>query len=259
MPVYPDELIERLEKQANKNRQHIVDMIYRAASGHPGGSLSCADILTVLYFHVMKHDPKNPGWDGRDRFVLSKGHGCPALYACLAENGYFPVEELRTLRKLGSHLQGHPDMHKTPGIEVSTGSLGQGIGVSIGMAMAGKLDRKQYNIYCLVGDGECQEGSVWEALMAGAHYKLDNLTVFLDRNQLQIDGPTERIMGLEPLEAKVKAFGWHIIQINGHNAKEILAAIDEAKETVGKPTMIIAHTLKGKGVSFMEGALAFHG
>ncbi|MDG6220638.1 MAG: transketolase [Candidatus Thermoplasmatota archaeon] len=259
MPVYPEELIEKLEKQANKNRQHIVEMIYNAASGHPGGSLSAVDIITALYFHSMKHTSKEPKMEDRDRFVLSKGHAAPALYACLAETGYFPVEELKTLRKLGSRLQGHPDMHKTPGVEVSTGSLGQGIGVAVGMSLAAKLDRRLCRIFCMVGDGECQEGAVWEALMASAHYKLDNLTVFLDRNQLQIDGPTERVMSLEPMEAKVKAFGWHVIQINGHNMREILAAIDESKQVVGKPTFIIAHTLKGKGVSFMEGALSFHG
>ena len=259
MPVYPDDIIQKLEKQANKNRQHVVEMIYHAESGHPGGSLSATDIITALYFHIMRHNPEDMAWADRDRFVLSKGHACPALYACLAENGYFPVKELETLRKLGSRLQGHPDMHKTPGIEVSTGSLGQGIGVAVGMAMAGKLDRKQYRIYCLIGDGESQEGSVWEAMMAGAHYKLDNLTAFLDRNQLQIDGPTERIMGLEPLEEKFKAFGWNVIQINGHNMREILSAVDEAKSTVGRPTIILAHTIKGKGVSFMEGSLAFHG
>jgi len=259
MPVFPDELIYKLEKQANTNRQHIVEMIYRAGSGHPGGSLSSIDVLTTLYFHEMKQDGKNPTMEDRDRLVLSKGHACPGLYACLAENGYFPVEELKTLRKLGSRLQGHPDMHKTPGVEVSTGSLGQGIAVSVGMAMAAKLDRKQYRIFCIIGDGECQEGSVWEALMASSHYKLDNIIFILDRNQLQIDGPTERIMGIEPLEAKFKAFGMHVIQINGHNMREILAALDEGTWFVGKPTMIIAHTLKGKGVSFMEGALEFHG
>ncbi|MCD6461711.1 MAG: transketolase, partial [Thermoplasmata archaeon] len=259
MPVYPDELIERLERQANINRQHIVRMIYKAGSGHPGGSLSAIDILTALYFHAMKHDPGNPRWEERDRFVLSKGHAAPALYAVLAESGYFPVEELDTLRRLGSRLQGHPDMHKTPGVEVSTGSLGQGLSVAIGMALAAKLDRRLYRIYCLVGDGELQEGAVWEAFMSGAHYRLDNLTVFVDRNQLQIDGPTERVMGIEPLEAKLKAFGWHVIQIHGHDFREILAAIDEAKWFVGKPTAVIAHTIKGKGVSFMEGAVGFHG
>ncbi len=259
MPKYPNELLERLEKQANRNRQLIVDMIYHAGSGHPGGSLSAIDIITALYFHIMRHDPKNPRWEDRDRFVLSKGHAAPALYAALAESGYFPVEELRTLRKLGSRLQGHPDMHKTPGVEASTGSLGQGLSIAVGMAMAAKLDRKLYRVYCMLGDGELQEGAVWEAFMCGAHYKLDNLTVFIDRNQLQIDGPTERIMGIEPLEEKIKAFGWHVIQINGHSFREILAAVDEARETVGRPTAIIAHTIKGRGVSFMEGALRFHG
>ncbi len=259
MTVYKDEILEKLEINANKVRQYILEMVYTAGSGHPGGSLSAADIITALYFHIMKHDPKNPQWKERDRFILSKGHAAPALYAALALSGYFPVEELSTLRKLGSRLQGHPDMRKTPGVEISTGSLGQGISCAIGFALAGKLDRKQYYVYTLIGDGESDEGEVWEAAMCAAHYKLDNLIAFLDRNKLQIDGNTEQVMSIEPVASKWNAFGWHVIEINGHNMREILASVDAAKEVKGRPKMIIAHTIKGKGVSFMEGAVAFHG
>jgi len=259
MPVYDDETIGELKKRANRVRRHVVDSIFAAGSGHPGGSLSLTDILTALYFHVMNHDPKDPKWKDRDRFILSKGHAAPALYACLAEAGYFPVKELLTLRKLGSRLQGHPDMLKTPGIEVSTGSLGQGFAVANGFALAAKLDRRLYNIYVAIGDGETNSGGIWEGAMAAAHYKLDNVTAFLDRNSLQIDGHTESVMSLEPLASKWEAFGWHVIEINGHSMREILKAVDEARKVKGKPTMILAHTVKGKGVSFMEGSLAFHG
>jgi transketolase len=259
MVVYDNETIESLETRANKIRQHIVSMIFEAGSGHPGGSLSMADIITAVYFGVLKHNPENPKMEDRDRFVLSKGHGAPALYAALSEAGYFPVEELKTLRKLGSNLQGHPDMRKTPGVEMSTGSLGQGISVAVGMALAAKLDRKLYKIYCILGDGETNEGEVWEAAMAAAHYKLDNLIGILDRNMLQIDGATEQIMGIEPLASKWKAFGWHVIEINGHSFREILGAITQAQDIKGQPIMILAHTTKGKGVSFMEGAVGFHG
>lgn len=253
------EEIEKLEKKANVIRKHIIKAIYTAGSGHPGGSLSAADIITALYFNVMNVDPKKPHWEERDRFVLSKGHAAPALYAALAERGFFPVKELLTLRKIGSRLQGHPDMRKLPGIEASTGSEGQGLSVGIGMALAAKLNRKLYRIYVMIGDGENDCGQIWEAAMSSSHFKLDNLTAILDRNNLQLDGQTEQIMSLEPIADKWKAFGWHVIEINGHDFKEILSALHSAKQIKGKPTIIIAHTIKGKGVSFMEGAVGFHG
>ncbi|MBU0686009.1 MAG: transketolase [Thermoplasmatota archaeon] len=259
MEVYDGEFINELETIAKRVRLHSIKMIYHAGSGHPGGSLSCADILTALYFHVMKHDPKRLDWSDRDRFVLSKGHAAPALYAVLAEAGYFSVDELSSLRKMGSRLQGHPCMHKTPGVEMSTGSLGHGLAAGNGMALAAKLDRKLYRMYVVVGDGEMDVGETWEAAMLASHYKLDNITVYLDRNKLQLDGPTETIMSLEPLSDKWKAFGWHVIEINGHNMKEIIHATNEAKAVKGKPTIIICHTIKGKGVSYMEGSLQFHG
>jgi len=259
LEVYDGELIRELEAIARKVRRHTVRMIYEAGSGHPGGSLSGTDIMVALYFHVMRHDPKKPDWPERDRFVLSKGHAAPALYSVLAEAGYFPVEELWSLRKLGSKLQGHPCMRKTPGVEMSTGSLGHGLPAGNGMALAAKLDRKLYRIYVLCGDGEMDVGEIWEAAMLAAHYKLDNITVYLDRNKLQLDGPTEKIMSLEPLADKWKAFGWHVMEINGHNMKEIIHATNEARSIKGRPTIIICHTIKGKGVSFMEGSLHFHG
>ncbi|MEW5936705.1 MAG: transketolase [Candidatus Thermoplasmatota archaeon] len=257
--VYSDEVIAELEEKARKIRMHIVEMVYRAGSGHPGGSLSAADILVALYFNAMRHDPKNPGWKERDRFVLSKGHAAPALYACLAEAGYFPLEYLTTLRRLGSPLQGHPDMRKTPGVEASTGSEGQGLSMGIGMALAARLDRMLCKVYVMLGDGECDCGQTWEAAMSAAFFKLDNMVAIVDRNMLQLDGPTEHIMSLEPLVDKWKAFGWHVIEIDGHDLKDILGAFEEAGEVKGKPSVIIAHTIKGKGVSFMEGAVAFHG
>jgi transketolase len=259
LEVYDGEFIKELEGIARKVRLHSIKMIYDAGSGHPGGSLSSADILTALYFHIMKHDPKKPDWADRDRFVLSKGHGAPALYAVLAEAGYFEVEELCTLRKMGSRLQGHPCMGKTPGIEMSTGSLGHGLAAGNGMALAARLDRKLYRIYVLLGDGEMDVGETWEAAMLASHYKLDNVTAFIDRNRLQLDGPTEKIMSIEPLADKWKAFGWHVIEINGHAMKEIIHATNEAKGVKGRPTVIICHTVKGKGVSYMEGNLHFHG
>jgi len=259
LEVYDGEFIKELETIARKVRMHSIKMIYDAGSGHPGGSLSAVDILTALYFHIMKHDPKKPDWVDRDRFVLSKGHGAPALYAVLAEAGYFEVEELCTLRKMGSRLQGHPCMGKTPGIEMSTGSLGHGLAAGNGMALAAKLDRKLHRIYVLCGDGEMDVGETWEAAMLASHYKLDNVTAFIDRNMLQLDGPTEKIMSIEPLADKWKAFGWHVIEINGHNMKEIIHATNEARGVKGRPTVIICHTTKGKGVSYMEGNLHFHG
>ncbi len=299
MAVYDEELIESLEKKAKTIRMHVIRMIYDAGSGHPGGSLSAVDILATLYFHkfldktikdggrepIMNHDPENPKWEDRDRFILSKGHAAPTLYAILAECGYFDRKPLldflkdkngemyenvkkdkiygkdllNNLRKLGYPLQGHPDMNKTPGVEASTGSEGQGLSIGIGQSLAAKLDRKLYHIFVMIGDGEMDCGQIWEAAMSASHFKLDNLIAIIDRNKLQLDGPTEQIMSLEPISDKWRAFGWHVIEIDGHNFKEILTALDSAKEVKGKPTLIIAHTVKGKGVSFMEGAVGFHG
>ncbi|MDD4897824.1 MAG: transketolase [Methanocellales archaeon] len=247
-----------IEEKAKIIRKHVVNMIYEASSGHPGGSLSCVDILTTLYFHTMYHNPLDPEWADRDRFILSKGHAAPTLYAILAEAGYFPIENLSSLRRIGSMLQGHPNS-KVPGVEVSSGSLGQGLSIASGLALAGKLDKKAYRVYTLLGDGECDEGQVWEAAMLAAHYKLDNLVAIVDRNGLQIDGSTEKIMRLEPIAGKWGAFGWHAIEIDGNKIAEITAAIDEAKSIRGRPTAIIAHTFKGKGISFMEWINAFHG
>lgn len=251
--------IEQLKKIANEIRIDIIKETYFAGSGHPGGSLSAADILSVLYFNEMTIDPKDPKNPDRDKFVLSKGHAAPVLYAALAQKGFFPKEELKGLRKLGSKLQGHPDMRKVPGVEMSTGSLGQGFSSSIGMAMANKLDGRQARIYTLIGDGEMQEGLVWEAAMAAAHYKLDNLVVILDWNGLQIDGKNDEVMSVKPVDEKFKSFGFHVISIDGHNYEEILAALNEARKTKGQPTAIIAKTVKGKGVSFMEDNYGWHG
>lgn len=250
---------EELKSIAKSLRIDIIKMLEKSQSGHPGGSLSACEILTALYFKEMNIDPKNPHWEDRDRFVLSKGHGAPVLYAALAERGYFPKEELNSLRKINSMLQGHPDMKGTPGVDMTTGSLGQGLSAAGGMALAGKIDKKDYRVYALVGDGEVQEGIIWEAAMSAAHYKLDNLTVFMDHNGLQIDGKNEDVMNIEPIDEKFKAFGWHVIKIDGHNFEEIFAALEEAKNTKGKPTMIIASTVKGKGVSFMENQAGWHG
>lgn len=251
--------IEQLNKTAAVVRRHIVEMITEARSGHPGGSLSAADIITALYFDIMNVRPKEPAWEDRDRFVLSKGHAAPALYSVLAEKGYFPVEELNKLRKTGAMLQGHPDMKGTPGVDMTTGSLGQGLAAANGMALAGKLDKKDYRVYALLGDGELEEGEVWEAAMAAAHYKLDNLTAFVDHNRLQIDGPIAKVMSPEPIGEKFKAFGWNVISINGHDMAQIIDAADKAKKTKGVPTMIVAETIKGKGVSFMENEVGWHG
>lgn len=237
----------------------IIDTIHEAGSGHPGGSLGITDVLTCLYWEHMKHDPENPRWEKRDRVIMSKGHCCPALYAVLAMQGYFPTEELKTLRKINSRIQGHPDMKKTPGVEFNGGSEGQGLSGSVGMALAAKLDGSRHRIFCIIGDGECQAGQIWEAAMAASHYRLDNLVGILDRNGLQIDGPTEEIMGIEPIAERWRAFGWHVLEIDGHDMEEILGALDKASRVSGKPTMIIAHTVKGKGVSYMEGTLSFHG
>ncbi len=258
IPVSADRLKE-LEAVAKKVRIHIVRMIYEAGSGHPGGSLSATDIMVSLYFALMNHRPEEPTWPDRDRFVLSKGHAAPALYACLAEAGYFPLDELKTFRKIGTRLQGHPDMRKTPGVEASTGSEGQGLSMGLGMALAGKLDRKPYYVYVMVGDGENDCGQIWEAAMAASFFKLDNLIAIIDRNRLQLDGPTHKIMSIEPLADKWRAFGWNVLEANGHSIGELLETLQKAKQTKGMPTIIIAHTIKGKGVSFMEGAVGFHG
>jgi transketolase len=251
--------VPELQAMAKKLRRHVITMIAKAGSGHPGGSLSAADIVTALYFNIMHHDPKNPHWPDRDRFILSKGHAAPILYATLAECGYFPVEELSTLRQLGSRLQGHTDMTLTPGVEMSSGSLGQGLSFGIGVALAGKLDSHDYQVYVLLGDGECDEGQVWEAAMFATHHNVDNLTAIVDHNALQLNGRVCDIMGLEPLVDKWRAFNWHVLEINGHDMEQVLQAIKKAKATRGKPTVIIAHTIKGKGVSFMENNVDFHG
>ena len=250
---------ERLADIATEVRRNIIKSITAAKSGHPGGSLSATDILVTLYFDIMKIDPKNPRWEDRDRFVLSKGHAAPALYAVLAERGYFPKEELMKLRQTGSMLQGHPDMKGTPGVDMTTGSLGQGLSTANGMALAARLDKKDYRVYVMLGDGEIQEGMVWEAAMTTAHYKLDNLTAFLDYNKLQIDGANDEVKTIEPVADKWKAFGWNVLEIDGHDYEEIKKAVEKAKETKGKPTMIIAHTIKGKGVTFMENQVGWHG
>lgn len=251
--------IKMLKLKANIIRQDIIRMLGSSGSGHPGGSLSAADILAALYFKVMRIDPLDPKNPGRDRFILSKGHAAPVLYATLAEKGFFPVEELNTLRKIGSRLQGHPDMRKLPGVEMSTGSLGQGLSVANGIALAGKLDGLDYNVYVLIGDGEIQEGQVWEAAMAAAHYKLDNLTAFLDHNGMQIDGPITEVMSPEPVADKWRAFGWDVQVIDGHNIEQILQAVAKGSSVREKPRMIIAETVKGKGVSFMENQVGWHG
>ncbi len=248
-----------LMKKAACIRKYIIEKVFSAKSGHPGGSLSCTDIFTVLYFDEMRVDVNNPKWADRDRFVLSKGHCAPALYATLALKGFFPEKDLVTLRKIDSYLEGHPSMTYVPGVDMSTGSLGQGISAAAGMAMAGKLDKKDYRVYSILGDGELQEGQVWEAAMAAAHYKLDNLTAFVDYNGLQIDGTIQEVMNPEPIADKFAAFGWNVISIDGHDIEAIKDAIETAKTVKGKPTMVVCRTIKGKGVSFMENNGAWHG
>ena len=248
-----------LQKTANEIRKSIVTAVHSAKAGHPGGSLSAADIFTYLYFEELNIDPKNPKMADRDRFVLSKGHTAPGLYAALAERGFFPKEDLVTLRHTGSYLQGHPDMKHIPGVDMSSGSLGQGLSVAVGMAAAGKFDKKDYRVYAALGDGEIQEGQIWEAAMAAGNYGLDNLTVFVDNNNLQIDGTIEEVMSPYPIEDKFKAFKWNVLTIDGHDYAQIADAIDKAKETKGAPTVIVAKTVKGKGVSFMENNVKFHG
>jgi len=256
-----DETIKDLQSKAKEIRRHIVEMTACCGSGHPGGSLSAADIITALYFHVMSHRPNEPEWEDRDRFVLSKGHAAPVLYAALAEAGYFPKAYLKTLRKLGSSLQGHVDMLSLPGVEMSTGSLGQGLSAANGMALALRMDKKRSRVYVVIGDGESQEGQIWEAAMTAGHYKLGNITAVLDHNKYQIDGKVEEIKGIQPISEKWRAFRWNVIDgVNGHDMGAIISAFERARAIKDMPTMIIAETVKGKGVSFMEkNPLDFHG
>ena len=251
--------IQELKKQSRKIREDIINEVYYAKSGHPGGSLSITDILTVLYFHEMKIQPENPNWEERDRLILSKGHCSPALYSCLANRGYFPIEDLKTFRNINSYLQGHPDKNKIPGVDMTTGSLGQGLSAANGMAIAGKLDKKDYRVYCILGDGEIEEGQIWEAAMASSKYKLDNLCVIVDNNNLQIDGTIEEVMSSYPIDKKFESFGFQIIKIDGHDIEEIIKALEVAKNVKNKPTCIIAKTIKGKGISFMENQVGWHG
>ena len=251
--------ILELQKAATDIRIGAVTAVYNAKSGHPGGALSSADILACLYFDELNIDVKNPKWEGRDRFVLSKGHSCPGLYAALALKGFFPYEELKSFRHTGALLQGHPDMKAISGVDMSAGSLGQGFSCAAGMALAGKLDNKDFRVYSLLGDGESQEGQVWEAIMFSAHYKLDNLCLIIDNNGLQIDGAVKDVMNVMPYESKLEAFGWNVITVDGHSIEEILDALKKAKEVKGKPTAIVAKTVKGKGVSFMENQASWHG
>jgi transketolase len=264
--------VENIEAVAKRTRRHIITMLAAAGSGHPGGSLSAVEILSALYFRILRHDPAAPLWPDRDRFILSKGHAVPVLYAVLAECGYFPEEELMTLRKLGSRLQGHAfayfppgteglcaPIQSPPGIEMCAGSLGQGLSYSIGQALAARLDGRGYRVYCLMGDGELDEGQVWEAAMAAAHYALDNLVAIIDRNRIQNDGFVDDIMRTDPLPAKWQSFGWHVIEVDGHNVSQLIDAFEAARTVKGKPTVIIAHTIKGKGVSFMENTAIWHG
>jgi transketolase len=251
--------IAALEEKARNLRVDIIKTLHRSQSGHTGGSLSAIDLITALYFHVMRHDPADPAWPARDRFVLSKGHAAPAQYVALAEAGYFPKEDLMMLRRLGSHLQGHPDSKGTPGVEVCTGSLGQGLSLANGIALALRLDKSASRVYAILGDGELQEGQIWEAAMAAAHYRLDNLCAMVDANGLQIDGEVAKVMNVEAIGAKFQAFGWHLLEIDGHDMGAIVAALEEAKQVAGQPTVIVARTVKGKGVSFFENKAAYHG
>ena len=258
MPI-PEETIAELERQALVIRRDIIRMIHASQSGHPGGSLSSADIVTALYFHFMRVDPRNPAWPDRDRFVLSKGHACPVWYSALAERGFFPVDELLTLRQIDGRLQGHPDMLKTPGVDITTGSLGQGLSAGVGMALGLKHDGRDARVYVIIGDGELNEGQIWEAAMAAAKFNLDNLMTFVDYNNLQLDGWCHEIMPIEPVVDKWRAFNWEVFEIDGHDMRQIVDTIERAQQVSGKPSMIIAHTIKGKGVSFMEDQCDWHG
>lgn len=251
--------IEKLQETAREVRKGIIEEVYSAQSGHPGGSLSIADILTILYFNELNIDEKNPTWEDRDRLVLSKGHCSPALYSCLANRGFFNQKELQKFRNIESNLQGHPDMNKVLGVDMTTGSLGQGISAANGMAIAGKMDKKDYRVYCILGDGEIEEGQVWEATMAANKYKLDNLCLIIDNNNLQIDGTIEEVMSSYPIDEKFRSFGFQVINIDGHDIEEIIKAFEVAKSIKGKPTCIVAKTIKGKGVSYMENQVGWHG
>ncbi|MFC2016418.1 transketolase [Chloroflexota bacterium] len=251
--------VKQMEAVAKRLRRHIISMIGKAGSGHPGGSLSAVEIVTALYFRLLRHNPKDSQWLERDRFILSKGHAAPLLYVALAECGYLPLEELSTLRQLDSRLQGHTDRTLIPGVEMSAGSLGQGLSFALGVALAGYLNSQEYRVYVLLGDGECDEGQVWEAAMAAAHFKVDNLVAIVDNNEIQLDGWNRDIMNLAPFNEKWEAFGWHVIEVDGHDLTQLIDAFDQTKLIKGQPTVIIAHTIKGKGVSFMENNPDFHG
>lgn len=254
-----EEEIAKLKSMANTIRKDILKMVYTAKAGHPGGSLSATDIVTVLFFHFMRVDPKNPDWEERDRFILSKGHACPVLYAALSEKGYFSPKELLTLRQINGRLQGHPDMKKTPGVDMTSGSLGQGLSAAVGMALGLKLDSKDSSVYVLLSDGELDEGQIWEAAMAAAKYELDNLVAIVDHNRLQLDGWCNEVMPTGPLVGKWQAFGWESFEANGHDIRNIVETIEKARQVQGRPSVIIAHTVKGKGVSFMENECDWHG
>ena len=251
--------IEELKNKAREIRRDIIEEVYSAQSGHPGGSLSIADIMTVLYFNELNIDEKNPKLEDRDRLILSKGHCSPALYATLAERGFFEKEKLKTFRKINSNLQGHPDMNKVPGVDMTSGSLGQGLSVANGIAISGKMDNKNYRVYCILGDGEIEEGQIWEAAMTSNKYKLDNLCVIVDNNNLQIDGTIDEVMSSKPIDKKFESFGFYTITINGNDIEEILEAFKKAKDIKGKPTCIIAKTIKGKGIKYMENQVGWHG
>jgi len=259
MTIPSDQEIRHLEEIARRIRCHVVRTISEAGVGHPGGSLSATDILAALYFHVMRVDPKRPDWKDRDRFILSKGHGAAGLYATLAERGYFSPDLLKTFGQIDSRLQVHPDMHLLPGIEASTGALAQGLSIALGVAMAAKMDGRTFHVYCLIGDGENQEGQVWEAAEVAAHHRVDNLTVILDYNRVQLMGTLEEVLDLAPIDDKWRSFGWAVKEIDGHDMRQIIAVLEAAKEVRGKPCIVIAHTTKGKGVSYMEGQAAWHG
>jgi len=257
--VFSSLSIKEMEEIAKRLRRHIITMTGKAGSGHPGGSLSAVEIVTALYFRLLRHKPSDPQWCDRDRFILSKGHAAPLLYATLAECGYFSVDELLTLRQLDSRLQGHTDRTVTPGVEMSAGALGQGLSFAIGISLAGRLNSQDYRVYVLLGDGECDEGQIWEGAMAAAHFKVDNLTAIVDNNGQQIDGWNRDVMNLDPFNKKWQAFGWHVIEVDGHNFTQLIDAFNQAKLVARQPTVIIAHTIKGKGVSFMENNPDFHG
>jgi len=259
MEALHENKIKLLEEIANRIRETIIETLVEAGSGHSAGSLGMADIFTAFYFHILKHDPKNPNWENRDRLILSNGHICPVRYVAMAYAGYFSLEELKTLRKLNSRLQGHPYRAALPGVETTSGPLGSGLGQAVGMALAAQLDKKNYRIYCLMSDGEQDEGNTWESVMFAGKNKLNNLTAFIDRNNIQIDGFTEDVMPLEPLKDKYESFGWHVLEIDGHNFEQIVDAVNVAKTIYEKPTVIIAHTIPGKGVSFMEKDYLWHG